>query len=139
MERALLALIFLSGAALWFLRAKHGHEAGEGKREWMWLQVVTALAFVFTTPAVDYAYLTYKQQSDLEEGQLFHVRSVKLAFVLFSFAMGYVAKVFREQVTNNFAKWERPGAKEPKPKKEKLLLPPKCEGDAQPEEPKSEK
>ena len=37
LEKALLVLIFLSGATLWFFRAKHGHKAGEGKREWMWL------------------------------------------------------------------------------------------------------
>ena len=92
------------------------------------------------TPALDYVFLSYKRQKDLDESQQFYVRAVKFAFVLFSFGMGYVSKVFREQVTNNFAKWERPDAKrKEKIKKEKLLLPATKSAGEGAEEPKSEK
>ena len=69
---------------------------------------------MFLTPVTDFIAISWSGptgQTTLDDTQLYVVRSFKFVLVLIAFTLGIYARIYREDVTNQFSRICKPAAK----------------------------
>ena len=110
---ALLAIL-VSGIINVVVKIKHSSSANLGRNRWLLIHAIKFLILVFLTPLTDYIAMSWSGpagQSTLDDTQLYVVRSFKFVLVLAAFTMGIYARIYREDITNQFSRICKPAPK----------------------------
>ena len=110
---ALLAVL-VTGFINIVVKIKHSSSANLGRKQWLWIHAAKFLILVFLTPVTDLIAIRWSGptgQTILDDTQLYVVRSLKFVLVLIAFTLGLYARIYREDITNQFSIICRPAAK----------------------------
>jgi hypothetical protein len=110
---ALLAIL-VTGFINIVVKIKHSSSANLGRKQWLWIHAAKFIILVFLTPVTDFIAIRWSGptgQTTLDDTQLYVVRSLKFVLVLIAFTLGLYARIYREDVTNQFSSICRPAAK----------------------------
>jgi hypothetical protein len=114
MEMIMLILVLISGITNIIVKLKDSSAANLGRKRWLWIQFAKFVILVFLTPISDLIALSWSGgsgQTQLNNTQLYAVRSIKFVLILAAFLLGSYARIFREDITNNFSREHRPNEK----------------------------
>ena len=109
----MLTLVLLSGIVSMVFRLKQSSSSKYGRSRWLWMMAAKFLILIFLSPVSELIALKTtgaSGQTELNNRQIYTVRSFKFALVVLAFLLGSYSKIFREDITNDFSREKRPPA-----------------------------